>query len=376
MTKQDSMDNEILFSALKIIGNNESARKEFTKALLKIEKILTIENKSVRDDITGPLVDSLYAESSVLSKSIKGGLIFDFYYNSKIAREFIMSIELEPDHVWEPQTTRVLKYFSKGAKNVIVGGAFFGDQVIIISDYIKDGDGVCHAFEPNQKQFKLLEKNIIDNNLNNTVAHKLALWSSAGKTLNLGYKSKVISDKIISKPFSLMDEATFTALIEKNKLSYNYGKVYTTTIDNYGKENNLDQINLIMLDLEGSEIKALKGAQHYLNKKDNKPVVVFEIHKLYEDWNSGLNETKIVKFLESFGYKLFAIRDYQGNVNMSDRPIELIPSNNVYLKGPPHGFNMLAIEDISQLNDEFILTENVSPKLLKHKDPALHQPLH
>jgi len=371
------IEENILFNALRTIGMNDSAREKFTQLIIEIENKLILKNISVRDQITGPIIDSIYSECpSPLRKKIKSGLVFDFYYNSKISREFIMSSQLKPDHVWEPQTTRVLEYFSTGAKNVIVGGAYFGDQALIIAHQMKQNGGICHAFEPNQKQISLLNQNILNNKINNLKTNKLALWSENDTILYLGEKSKNSLKNKSVKPFSLIDEGNFSTIAEKDKLSYNHSKVTTTTIDNYGKEYNLEEINLIMLDLEGGEIKALKGAERYLNKKHNKPVIIFEIHKHYENWDSGLNNTRIVKYLKSFGYSLFAIRDYQGNVNMAGHPIELIPSDNVYLEGPPHGFNMLAIEDVSQLNDDFVFTHNVSPKLLKHKDPNIHQPLH
>jgi hypothetical protein len=75
------------------------------------------------------------------------------------------------------------------------------------------------------------------------------------------------------------------------------------------------------------------------------------------------------------GYQLFAIRDFNTHVEMGDAPIELIPVNKVYLDGPPHGFNMLAIRDLKRLSSpSYIILDNVSPKLLAHKDPALHHP--
>jgi hypothetical protein len=61
---------------------------------------------------------------------------------------------------------------------------------------------------------------------------------------------------------------------------------------------------------------------------------------------------------------------------MHGRSIELIPADKVYLEGPPHGFNMLAVPPGGLLDTPlFRVVENVSPKLLRHKSPALHHPL-
>src|SRR3546814_18686565 len=76
-----------------------------------------------------------------------------------------------------------------------------------------------------------------------------------------------------------------------------------------------------------------------------------------------------------FRSSLFAVRDYQANVPVADAPIELIRPQDTYLEGPPHGFNMLAVKDESVLQAPlFRFRSGVSPKLLMHRNPKLHQP--
>lgn len=101
----------------------------------------------------------------------------------------------------------------------------------------------------------------------------------------------------------------------------------------------------------------------------------FEIHSSYVDWSKGLESTEIGAYLIDNGYSLFSIRDFQSNVKV-DSKIELIPASKTYLKGPEHGFNMLAIKDLSVLKNENIqILENISPKLLLHRDKKMHAPL-
>jgi hypothetical protein len=103
---------------------------------------------------------------------------------------------------------------------------------------------------------------------------------------------------------------------------------------------------------------------------------VFEIHRNFVDWTGGLEKTTIIEFLRSYGYTVFAIRDFHNNCPMAEHPIEIIPVDRVYLEGPPHGFNVLATRDpnlVERLSMRIV--ENVSPKLLLHKDPTLHHPI-
>ena len=131
-----------------------------------------------------------------------------------------------------------------------------------------------------------------------------------------------------------------------------------------------------MLDIEGAELRALKGAINFLSQPVGQaPNIVFEVHSLFIDWSNGIENTEIITFLTQLGYHIYAIRDFNSNYDMSSKKIEIIPLKNIYLEGPHHGFNMLAVKDLSIINDLiFEICRDVSPKLLRHKNPALHHP--
>jgi hypothetical protein len=94
------------------------------------------------------------------------------------------------------------------------------------------------------------------------------------------------------------------------------------------------------------------------------------------DWSAGLDNTDVARLLRTQGYALYAVRDYQSNVPMAGEPIELVAPAGAYLEGPPHGFNMLAVKDDAMVQGApFRLCSGVSPKLLRHRDARLHQPL-
>ena len=147
----------------------------------------------------------------------------------------------------------------------------------------------------------------------------------------------------------------------------------TTTIDAYATANAIGGAGVIMLDLEGGELPVLRGAEEQLSL--HAPHLVFEVHRSYIDWSAGLQNSEIARYVSSFGYTIFAVRDFQSNYDLGGRPIELVPIETVYLDGPPHGFNLLAVKDTAIIDDEiFRITPNVSPKLLLHRDPRLHHP--
>jgi FkbM family methyltransferase len=279
-----------------------------------------------------------------------------------MARELVMSIDAMPDHVWEPQTTKVLLHFCKDVEHVIIGGGYVGDQAVIVAKEMQRSGGVCHVFELNPESYKLLEMNAKDNGLDNIKPNNLGLWSDDSSSLIL-----VGEDDISAYP-----EAVENAqIVEKQAMP-------TVSINSYGEKQGIECLGLLMLDIEGGEFEALKGADRYLAQPiEEAPVVVFEVHRHYCDWSRGLERTPIIEYLKKFGYYFCAIRDYQAHVPMEGRPVELIPLEKTVLEGPPHGFNLIGVKDKALLeNDLFVFCHDVSPKLLKHKDPKLHQPEH
>jgi FkbM family methyltransferase len=358
-----TVSDAALAKSLATIGRNDSSRAFMVEALRAVEKQEAVPGLSVRDRITGPLIDALHSETGTLSKTLANGLTMQFVYRSKIAREFVMSPQAQPDHVWEPQTTRLLLHLARDVRHVIVGGAYMGDHAVLLANQIQPHGGTVHAFEPNPEQAGMLSANMRQNGLKNLSVKQLALWCETGLTLRFSGDDAEASSEIADGDSS--GESHDSPLCE------------SITIDDFCKQCDMDSVDVLMLDIEGGELNALRGAEDYLSQPpDRAPRIVFEIHSRYSDWSEGLERTDIVRLLRSFGYHVFAVRDYHGNLPMGDKPIELIPPEQTVIAGPPHGFNMLAVKRIELVQDPmFRMCSNVSPKLLPHKDPALHGPL-
>lgn len=359
-----NMDHTSLINALSTLGKDEKWRTKIIDLCRDIEQELDLPiNHSVREEITGPIIDALHKDVGTLKKVLKSKIVFEFKYSSKIARDFVMSQEIKPDHVWEPQTTKLLLHLAANAKHVVIGGAYFGDQTILLAKKLVQNGGICHAFEPNKEQFAMLQRNAINNRLSNIVFNCIGLWENDKTTLRLTDENddSTASTDVVVQKSSQFDDSTFSSI----------------SLNTYGTQHNIDRIELIMLDIEGGELPALKGAHKYLsNPSDSAPNIIFEIHRSFTDWSNGLENTDIVKFLLSFGYHVFSIRDFHSNFPMSDQPIELIPPERTYLEGPPHGFNMLAVKNLEIIeNDFFRICYDVSPKLLLYKDSSLHYPI-
>lgn len=201
-------------------------------------------------------------------------------------------------------------------------------------------------------------RNVELNGLTNVVTNRAGLWDKAGS-------------------LHLSGEPALSTTAEASASTAAGETVPAIAADDYLARHGIPDIGLLMLDTEGGEEKALRGARRLLGRAAGRaPDLVFEVHRHHVDWSNGLERTPILSFLFDLGYRVYAVRDFHDNVATAGLPLEMIPADKMYLEGPPHGFNMYATKEPASLATLGVrLVENVSPKLLPGRDPALHTPL-
>ena len=320
------------------------------------------ENESLKPDeyrekVRWPIVRSMVDAVGTHQVPLENGLVLEVSTGSRIEKAFLLSRQNEPDHAWEPQTTRLILEIAE--RDALIGGAFFGDHVAPLALQMKKSNpqGKILAFEPFSKTYEDLIRNLESNGLSNVEPKCQGLWSESGIKLKVGLKAG--------------ESALASAMVEDMSEST---EVETAAVDDFIDTHDL---GLIVIDLEGSEEECLKGASQTLHLPPGKaPHLIFEVHREYFDWSQGLENTTILKLVLDAGYDAYAIRDIHDNFSMKSRAIELIPIKSVYLEGPPHGFNLLATKDKNlptRLGVQLI--EGVSPKYIPGRDPQLFAPL-
>ena len=174
---------------------------------------------------------------------------------------------------------KILKFFySKKIYNFDVIfdiGAHKGETILYFNKYFSVNN--IYAFEPSPLNFKILKKNIQKTKLKNLtrihlenfavgeVLQKKTLLqmsessSSTFKEINLESKYFKIKNKFLGK------------LIDNSKKI----KVDQIKLEDYIKNKNLDNLDLLNVDTEGSEFEVLKGLGEYLGKFK---IILFEHH--------------------------------------------------------------------------------------------------
>ena len=113
-----------------------------------------------------------------------------------------------------------------------------------------------------------------------------SFFESSGSSLSTLFRDDskwVFSRKLILK-----------ILLQSTKDYIKY-KVYTSTLDKFVKKNNIKSIDILKVDIEGSEYEFLKGTKNTL--KNNKiKIILIEISDRKKNYNK--KEKKITSFLE------------------------------------------------------------------------------
>ncbi|MEM5812002.1 MAG: FkbM family methyltransferase [Candidatus Aenigmatarchaeota archaeon] len=156
-------------------------------------------------------------------------------------------------------------------------GAAEGDWTLLVSRYHKAKKVL--AIEPSKLAYDHLIRNIKLNKVKNVIPVLAAASDKKGYT------------KLYLENFSLSNLNT-----NKNEV-----KVKTDTLDNMCKIHKLAYVSLIKIDVEGSELKVLKGSSRIL--KTYKPRIIVETH-------SKNLKNEVINFLKRFDYKPIFIDDW------------------------------------------------------------------
>lgn len=166
-------------------------------------------------------------------------------------------------------------------------GSNIGYHSLMISKIIGN-KGKIYAFEPYDKNFAILHKNILLNNTNNIKLNNIAL-----------------GDKNMKGSLKVFKDYAYNSLLNLKRLpQVGTEKVRMEQLDTFVYKRKINRIDLIKIDVEGFELNVLKGAKRTL--REYKPKIVCEIFQ--ENLNPlGIKVRDVIDYILAFGYKGFLI---------------------------------------------------------------------
>jgi len=146
---------------------------------------------------------------------------------------------------------RYLKHYEiKKGDVVIDAGASIGVFSLCTAKMV-GSNGIVIAFEPDNSNYEILQKNVKLNNLDNIITLKKGLWS---RNENLDF----YNDN------SETSHLIFDDVIDKSKIV----KIPVVKLDDELKKLGIKKVNFIKMDIEGAEVESIKGCKNIL--KENK----------------------------------------------------------------------------------------------------------
>lgn len=191
--------------------------------------------------------------------------------------------------VFEPASTRAINFFVKEGDVVLDVGANIGYYTVLISKLVGQ-NGKVIAFEPTSHFGDVLRKNIAANQLTNVEVVNYGLSNTAQDIcIDIGPSSATLHspkgfDKIISQEHILL-----------------------TTLDEYVKQNLLDKVDFIKIDIDGHEPHFFEGAWQVLEKFS--PILIFEVSHLHY-LEAGVVAWEFYDYVCSKGFRFFYEDDF------------------------------------------------------------------
>ena len=167
-------------------------------------------------------------------------------------------------------------------------GANIGQYSLVASRGVGPS-GQVHSFEPDPETFRWLTRNVRRNRLENIYLNQVALFDEAGKRALYLATPQDTGSKSFAVPWTFSGETC---------------EVACTTLDEYLGERRVERVDVVKVDVEGSELPALVGGAGALFERSHKPILVVEFEERRQQ-AFGKSCAALAEFLTGQGYALF-----------------------------------------------------------------------
>ncbi|MDR3151420.1 MAG: FkbM family methyltransferase [Holosporaceae bacterium] len=215
------------------------------------------------------------------------GLTLKIYPKNEIGRALFVS------GVYDPNSLVVVNALLKDGDVFIDAGASMGYFSLLMANAVGE-TGHVYALEPSKRDYKRLESNIELNGLSGTVSHypyALADLKGSATLLVAGEERNALNT--LGSEFGVKG-------VEKTRSE----TVDTVTLDGFIEEEEISKVDVLKLDVEGSELKALEGARKTITK--HKPAIMLGVNAVALK-ACGADTLRVEKLLSEFGYYMYKL---------------------------------------------------------------------
>jgi FkbM family methyltransferase len=208
---------------------------------------------------------------------------------------------------FEPNELSLLSRVLQPGMVFVDGGANDGLYSLVASRRVGSAGRVV-AVEPSSREFERLAANIRLNGIKNTIQVRAALGGAAG-TVTLA----------IAPEGHAGQNTVGTELANPNIEPAAHESVALTTLDDLVSDHRLGRVDVIKLDVEGSEVLALAGARRVLERDRPLLLVEAEEERLA---SHGRRKEELVDALVGLGYRLHVFDGTTGQLRPPALPGE------------------------------------------------------
>jgi len=240
---------------------------------------------------------------------------FVYVQGNKIFLDEEDCLQLSVNEIIEPVETKLFNDIIKNGEVLVDVGANIGYFTLLMAK-LSGPSGKIFSFEPEDKNFEILEKNVKINNYQNIVLEK-----------------KGVSDHNGVNKFFLSSKNTGMHSLQKIRDDSKEVKIDVIKLDDYFSALDLvKKISLIKIDVEGAEFQVLNGMQTILKNENLKLLIEFIPEHLKKH---GTNPSDVLKILEDNDFKIYQINENTKQLEL--KKLEDIMNNseigrNIYCK--------------------------------------------
>lgn len=191
----------------------------------------------------------------------------------------------------EKTETEIVKNEIKEGNVVLDIGANIGYYTVLFAKLVGEA-GKVYAFEAEASNFKILKKNVYENNYNNVMLEQ-----------------KAVSNKSGTVKFYIGKDSNTENQLFKPNVKHEEIEVESVSIDEYFKQLN-QKIDFVKMDIQGAEPLVIEGMTEIIKTNKNLKIML-------EWWPDairkyGIDPSKHLTQLVNLGFKIFEIDDKNG----------------------------------------------------------------